>query len=178
MANVTKVKVKFSGDLHPLKILNFATAKLVGESVKGGVLGMISKGISPVQGRGKFEGYASQRLNDKKKYPASVKKKYPGKQTRPVNLNLSGELLKAFGWWITKSAGNFSLTTWVGFKDPSKRTKDLLETHNEGLHKDVPRRQILPDFSKNEKFARKIHSEMVAIYRKRVESIINKANSK
>jgi len=178
MANVTKVKVKFSSDLSPDKILDDATAKLVGETVKDMMLNLISKGISPVRGEGKFKAYAEQRLNDKTKYPKSVKKKFPGKKTRPVNLSLSGELLKKFGWWISKGARGLGKTTWIGFKNPSKRTKDLLETHNEGRHKDVPKRQILPDFSQNEELAVSINRKIVEIYRKRVESIINKANSK
>jgi len=102
----------------------------------------ISQGISPVKSVSRFEGYAAQRLKgskpDSQLYPRSVQKKFPSKAIRPVNLSLSGDFLKT----LQHRVANNKLE--IGHINAGGKTGKLIETHNEGKHPDVPRRQYLP----------------------------------
>lgn len=84
----------------------------VGVAACNRMLELIARGISPIEGKGRFAEYKwagnlkaiKKQLgakNSKKiakaikssKYPYSAMKKYPNKKVRPVNLQLSGEFL-------------------------------------------------------------------------------------
>lgn len=71
------------------KGLTSAEAKAMGEDIVATMKDLISKGISPINGRGRFDGYRGG-------YAEAIKKGYlskHGKKQRPVNLTLSGEFL-------------------------------------------------------------------------------------
>ena len=59
----------------------------MGNYVKIFLLGQTAKGISSVKPGGRFEAYVRQRENNPDKYPMDLK------PLRPVNLNLTGDLL-------------------------------------------------------------------------------------
>lgn len=147
-----------------------STAKKVGNKVVLLMKQLIAKGISPVRGVGKFLGYATQRLNDKTKYPrdSKTRKEFPDKKVRPVNLFLSGEMLSELDHTRLKNG------VQIGFHRASKRSKDKAETHNYGTGS-VPKRKFLPVDSKDELNV-SIMREIKSIYINRIKSIIKGLN--
>lgn len=107
------------------------------------MLDMISKGISPIEGRGRFGAYQAQRqpqspkLKDKKGlkkkqgYPYTVQNKYPNKTVRPVNLKLSGEFLDSL---VAEAKPDSNL----GYKSSIKLTTQ------ESLNKEKGHREYSP----------------------------------
>lgn len=76
------------------------------------VLERISKGISPVLGQGRFKPYSDS-------YKKQIRKgRYRGKSIRPVNLYLTGEMIKTF--FVNPKGNGFR----IGF------TSDLADVHN------------------------------------------------
>lgn len=139
----SKVKLKLNG-LEKLR-KEFSSGPVLDEIGKAVVKGMreaIAIGLSPVAKVGRFDGYAAQRKAGLKPasqlYPNSVKRKFPAKQTRPVNLSLNNKFLNTLGY--QKKA-----RLEVGHIIFDDKTKALFEAHNEGLHPDVPQRQYLPN---------------------------------
>ena len=111
----------------------------------------IAKGMSPIQGWGRFPKYkwvgkALAHL----KYPASVRHKFPGKRDTPVNLSLSGKFLKALKPRATTTGVE------VGFFD-SKYSK-YEQGHREGAN-DQPERPIIP--INEEAFTRNVYQRLV-----------------
>lgn len=120
---MAKVKVNF--DAMKTNIMNKETARKIGVVITGTSKRMISKGLSPVKGEGRFESYAAQRASagakkikkslkskagrakasqiikakEQGSYPWTVMDRFPGKQVRPVNLSLNGWYLKHLRWW-------------------------------------------------------------------------------
>lgn len=169
--------------------------KAVGSAVVSMMKEMIAQGLSPVKGFGRFEGYAAQRqanevkrfavtqakgaqgfyrklskqtLKSSRLYPNSVKKKYPDKQLRPINLKLSGDFLDT----IRHDATNKKAI--IGHIGVSKGSKvDLMfQSHNEGLNKHVPMRKYLPN-GPGENFVVSIQRAIKDIYMKTLKSILN-----
>lgn len=87
----------------------------------------ISKGISPIQGKGRFPAY---------KNPA----RYPGKKKRqrPVNLNLSGDFLNSL---YSEGKSGSSPKIDIGFDNTESYLKEL--GHRDGTN-GQPKRPILP----------------------------------
>lgn len=168
MAVKTKVKLKFDGINRAISkgIIDSKTAGFLGQTIIGEMRAMISIGLSPVKGVGRFEGYKASRasqevkqfvsnvrsdqggyyrklsrklLTSKNFYPNSVKYKYPSKGVRPVNLDLTGKFLDTLGYRRRKNGIE------LGHLSPDQRTRDLFKTHNEGLNKNVPKRKYLPN---------------------------------
>ena len=122
-------------------------AKAMGEAVVGEMKDMISKGISPIAGNGRFPGYLH--ANTKGKYPEKARKDYPSKRSRPVNLHLSGDQLHSLvskpyqarkGWGVE-----------VGYWDSLSKKKE--EGHRVGVHGQPSRPTIPQD---GERFALRI----------------------
>jgi hypothetical protein len=65
----------------------------IAELARKKILDLVSKGISPIEGNGRFPAYKPKEKN--KRYPETVKNDYPAKRRRPVNLELSGKFLRA-----------------------------------------------------------------------------------
>lgn len=95
----------------------------------------ISKGISPIKGKGRFPRYKNP-----SNYPnsRSIRKKFPLKRQRPVNLYLSGEFLKDLK--INIFNGKI-LRFKVGFFNKDSIIKE--RGHREGAN-GQPKRPIIP----------------------------------
>ncbi len=105
-----------------------ASFKTVSKLLKEEILNEIEKGKSPVKGVPRFIPYS-------KTYRDAIKRGYYsqfGKKTRPVNLKLSGKMLRSIK--IRFTAKGFTLF----FADAKA------EYHQEGGGK-LPRRQMLPE---------------------------------
>jgi hypothetical protein len=123
---MAKVTVNF--DMKNTQIITETIAKQMGARTVKIAKDMISKGISPVKGVGRFDGYAATRKTsqlrkvkktfkskkarsaarallkerEQSEYPWTVRDKYPDKKVRPVNLSLNGWYLSHYTWWIHK----------------------------------------------------------------------------
>ncbi len=145
----------------------------------------IKRGISPVDGAGRYEDYSGQknltkeraskrsvrRVGNNKKagrgYPYNVMGKYPDKKVKPVNLFLSGNMLKDFSFEVVMG---FLRVGWID--DRSKFTK-LALYHNEGT-KNMPARPILPTV-RGEQFNATIRSSIQNYINKKLEEIIKRS---
>lgn len=139
----TKVKIELNGPLGELlkgSHLSSEFKSQMGFKVVEDMKQFMSAGQSPVKGVGRFEAYSTQRNKDPKKrlYPFNVKKEYPGKQVRPVNLKLSGDLYDSIDYRVIQSG------VQVGHFSPSKDIREKFEKHNLGTDPRVPKRQYLP----------------------------------
>jgi hypothetical protein len=110
--------------------------KRVPPVLKSEIVSEIKKGRSPVKGQGRLVGYSDSYL----KAIASGRYTNFGKQKRPVNMTLSGKMLKSIFTRFTKRGIE------VGFDDP------LADIHNsQGAGKSKVIRRLLPT-EKGEKF--------------------------
>lgn len=137
---------KFVGDKvkkleRKLKRQNYDS---VGDVIISDMKNLIRKGISPIRGGGRFPRY--KRENDADGYPNTVRKRFPGKRKRPVNLKLSGAFLKALKS-KTISTGR-KLEIEIGYFDPKEAIKE--DGHREGANTQ-PKRPTIP--IKTEEFA-------------------------
>ena len=140
-------------------------AKALGEAVVDEMKSLISKGISPIKSVGRLPGYLYQ--GKKGKYPDSVKKKYPGKKQRPVNLTLTGDMLRALKSRVTK--GKFSSAIEIGYFVEREAKKE--QGHREGVHGQPPRPTI-PEG--DEVFAAKIQTLIIRAYREAYAKFVKK----
>jgi hypothetical protein len=103
---------------HKLKYVHSeAFVKQINRSVVGEIKKLISAGVSPVRGKGRFVEYKNI-----EEYPGKLK------PNRPVNLKLSGRLLYHY---IAKALNAKVLE--IGFPtDTPKEVKVIAQAHNEG----------------------------------------------
>jgi len=125
-----------------LKVRRTDLSKL-GNLVVGEMKSMISKGISPIRGEGRFPRYKFQGVPGK--YPATVKKKFPTKKDRPVNLKLSGKMLKALVFKLKTGARMPTLR--IGYFVKQAIVKE--SGHRDGVN-DQPMRATIPIDGKEE----------------------------
>ena len=154
MAKVT-LKFKGLDSFTRKMILSKKFTKKLGNRVIKDVLASIAVGKSPVKGQGRYVAYKVDRATSslrkelkapgtqrssrgrlrkeirrtsskKNLYPNSVKDDFPNKQKRPINLKLSGAMLKAIKFKATKSG------IIIGLISAKKKLKDIFEAHNEG----------------------------------------------
>lgn len=111
MADVN-VKVKFDITKNIERFLDAATTEAIGSAVVEKAKDMISTGMSPVRGEGRFPSYLPP-------YPKNLK------SSKPVNLYLSGEMMDAFKY---KKSSNNSLT--IGIMDGGSDVKARAQRHN------------------------------------------------
>lgn len=184
-----KVTLKLDPNVTPKIMFSPVLQDRLGSMIVAKMKELIAAGISPVKGEGRFEAYSAQRkanavatVNRKSAggfkraqqvrrssslYPNSVRKQFPGKQLRPVNLNLSGQLINALNY--------FSRTgqVEVGHVNASDRTRRLFDVHNEGKDENVPQRKYLPN-KPGEEFVATIMTMIKSIYRDRIKSQLKK----
>jgi hypothetical protein len=163
---MAKNKAKVNFDIKPIEQqFNSAAqrAKLkatrkIASFIEQKMKDLISKGISPIFGKGRFEGYAAQRYGKQKKkfYPDSVKKDFPSKRRRPVNLFLSGDFLKSLKAYPV-SVGKI----FIGYT--TKYGKKLESGHRDGVN-GQPNRPTIPE-KPNERFAQPILSGIIKLFR-------------
>jgi predicted AlkP superfamily phosphohydrolase/phosphomutase len=112
----------------------------------------IARGVSPVRGQRRFERYKNP-----DKYPGDRKTK------RPVNLEMTGEMLNALDWQDSEGT-----TVTIGFFDPEQSEK--AKYHNDGTA-NMAKRQILPT-KKNEEFNVSITRLIRDLYARIISDII------
>lgn len=156
-------------------------AESMGKEIADEMRSMISKGISPIEGRGRFPEYkavaAAKALKktaakgklgkqtrtqakqlEKQGYPRTVQKQFPDKKLRPVNLKLSGEFLSNLKSKTINIREKFQVN--VGFFS-SKWVK--YETgHREGVN-GQPSRPIIPQ--NDEKLAKRIQLKIREMFK-------------
>lgn len=153
-----KVTSKFAIAELVEQFVTVAVAEAVGRATVDGAKELIAQGISPVARKGRFERY-----KDRFKYPGDLK------PHRPVNLNLSGKMLRAFGW---KREGKFSVK--VGMVKGTERDNDLAVWHNAGTEH-MEARPFIP-LEKGEEWAPRIMREIREIYAERLAVLIERSN--
>jgi len=189
MAKVTvKIKLPTIDKLNKDDIATRKFQKKLGTEVLEEVLDEVSIGKSPVKGQGRYPGYKVDRASasarkrktprsnrkvasmsaDNSFYPNSVKDKFPGKQKRPVNLKLSGKFLSKVNWKRIKGGVE------LGLMSRSEKLRKMFETHNDGSHRHVPRRAIIPT-GMGEKFTAKISRLIKDIYLERIKEMTKKS---
>lgn len=116
----------------------------------------IEVGLSPIQGKGRYEGYKNPT-----NYPDKIQNKFPNKKRRPVNLILSGDFLRTLIYKISLS--NNSIT--IGFFDKKSQKKE--QGHREG-YKGQPSRPIIPEGNEKIKSSiiSKIKNKLISEYNK------------
>lgn len=208
MASATKIAKDLEKELSDLidtlkKKVSKAELDSIGDVAINEMKNLISKGISPIEGKGRFPEYkaagslkgakatskglrdalrvgAGKGANDrgiraalsqstgnekqaKLGYPYSVQKKYPKKRARPVNLELSGDMLDH----LTKRSNAAEKSVEIGFYDQKSIKKEL--GHREGANTQ-PLRPIIP--KANESLAQSIRVKI----ERAVQAIIDKIN--
>jgi hypothetical protein len=121
-------KIKKEISRRAQKTINKSKVK-AGEIIKKEVVSTISKGLSPIEGQGRFQTYSK---SYKEAINSGSYKKF-GKKQSPVNLKLSGKMLKSIKALVTKSG------ITIFFSSP------IAKYHNElGASKKKVIRRLLP----------------------------------
>lgn len=103
-------------------------------------------------------------------YPYSVLDKFPGKRVRPVNLELTGDMLRALIFKIEKKGPR------IGIFEQSEALK--AETHNDGTQvPKVPRRKFIPN-KRGDELVISLMRTIKAIYSEELNAIIKRSNAK
>jgi len=151
--------------------------------VKESIVNDISRGVSPVEGE-RFQKYSDsykEQIRGKALYYTKNGKVYKilaergeklntepakyGKSISPVNLKLSGDMLKSAFAYVKKTAQKFTLE--IGFNN------FLADIHNtQGASKSKVIRRILP--KSGETFNRKINRAITEEINKVIKSVVNK----
>lgn len=157
-AKVT-VKFKILEILENQLIVDSTTADKVGSTVVAEAKKMISQGLSPVRGEKRFEKYKN-------------KEKYPGKKkpATPVNLELTGDMLKGYGYRRGKNNA-----VEIGMVSPTGNRDKVARYHNEGTPK-MAARPITPQ--KGQEYAVSIMQAIRDIFDTRLSKMIRQSNIK
>jgi hypothetical protein len=162
MATVN-VKVKFSIKDYVNDFMDKATRKKLGDTVVAEAKANIAAGISPVRWEGRFEGYSES-------YKAAIrrgKKDLKGKTVRPVNLSVTGDLMREY-----THEGDEN-TVRVGFVDASTQNKKLAGYHIGGTE-NMPSREVVPQ--PGQEWTVRIQQAIKTIYSERLSAIIKRSN--
>jgi hypothetical protein len=142
------------------KFISDMNSQVVGEIKR-----LINAGVSPVQsveGGRRFKKY-----KDEKKYPAKQKAK------RPVNLFLTGEMLREY---VAEKVNGVRLTLGIS-KNASKEVKDRAEGNNIGTVNDkgevaIAARRFVP--LKGETYAVSVIRKLKNLYAQRIKELLLK----
>lgn len=134
--------------------IDSTTAKNVGLYVTQEMETLISKGISPIQGDGKFPKYKNP-----KRYPGQRKPK------SPVNLKLTQDFLNGLSYRIVPSSFGSATELFFGNNQEVKE-----KGHREGAN-GQPKRPILPSV-KGETFTKLIRDLYTELYRERILEVL------
>lgn len=148
------VKVKISAPaLNKLKteLSSERVQRVIARAVIDEMRRFIAIGTSPVRGERRFDSY-----KDKLRYPGDLK------NSKPVNLQLSGDMLNAITFRIVR----FGVK--IGIFD--KRQADKAITHLRGLN-GVPQRKFLP-VDEGDEFIVSIQRSIRTLYAKIISDII------
>lgn len=142
------------------KPIDKATAEKVQKAVVSEMKTLISKGNSPIAGKGKFPPYKNP-------------KKYPGKRkaASPVNLELSGEMLRGLGGSTERTeSGYASVIEYTGTDRDGVENSDKEEGHRLGTN-DQPKRPTIPIAAKGENFVARILKVISDLYKDRLRQL-------
>ena len=143
-------------------IFSKSDAERVGDSMVDEMKDMISKGISPILGWGRFPAYK----NPKEGYPETVLEEYPDKRKTPVNLKLTGDFLRALQAKVVIAGKKARII--IGYWDPVEARKE--EQHREG-HNGQPKRPTIPLGGKGERFAKRIEEIYLKVIQRNVKKL-------
>lgn len=124
---VAKLKAKIKDKTDLKKILNQHVLNEIGATIVDEMKSEIASGNSPIDGHGAFPAY---------KRP----EKYPGKRkpARPVNLELTGQMLNSLQYRINQA----KIAITILYRTKKAQLKEL--GHREGAN-DQPKRPTIPD---------------------------------
>lgn len=140
------------------RTINQKAAKEIAKTIIVEMKELIEDGKSPIAGRGRFPAY-----KDTKKYPGRVKKKFPDKKNRPVNLRLSGKFLSQLKETISPVQKRIT----IGFS--SGYGRKLESGHRDGV-KGQPKRPIIP--GEGEQLAKSIQAVILKLYEQAVRKYL------
>jgi hypothetical protein len=160
----TKVTTRFQILEFLDKFVDGATASAIGHTVVDQAKDMIASGQSPERGWGRFDKYSES-------YKSAIKgNSYPGKKVRPVNLNLTGEMLSGYSF---RRVSDHVIE--VGMTKGSAERKNIAEYHQEGTSR-MPARPLVPH--EGAEWAVSIMRAIRDVYGKRLRQLIERANKK
>lgn len=148
-------------ELNFLKNIQSAVKKTAFNGLPDAIRRSIEKGVSPVQGGGRFKRYSDSYRKAIKNDYESVKEKH-GKQS-PVDMTLTGDMLKSLDIVDSKPG-----TVRLEFDDPK-----AYYHNNSGAGKSRVIRRLLPD-REGEKFSRSVQLTVLGIF----QGIISKVTKK
>lgn len=166
--------------VNPRRVVTPKVAKDLVDGIKEESLKLVEVGKSPVKGKGRFKAYAAQRKKGKKKrkkpglsglYPetSDIRARYPGKKTRPVNLELRSDKP-----YLNSLFDYKKISGGVQFFEPKDDFLQMLYTvHNEGARKDIPKRQVVPEDASQD-YTASVRKIIKSIYNMRIRDIIKK----
>lgn len=141
---MAKVKTDFKDAKNKIRKFKLKAKGRIVRTMEKEIIKSIERGVSPVKGEGRFDGYSQSYLDSIK---AGTHSKY-SKRKRPVNLKLSGKLLKSFFIKVTSKGIK------LGFDNK------LADIHNrKGAGKSKAVRRMLPTNS-GEEFSRSITTRL------------------
>jgi len=180
MKFTAKVDYKALGNLEE-KIADLAEpvdkkqAQTLGKLILKEMKSLIRKGISPLQGKGKFPKYKGSYKDRIRKTGKAYAKKSPGGRARafakrltPVNLKVSGHQMKSLISWTKKVKGSHEAI--IGYRSKFAKDKELghrERKNNQGFRPTIPK-------APREGFARRIQD----VYLKFYNGVINKQTKK
>jgi hypothetical protein len=148
-----RIKALFQDKEIAKKVLSDRFLVTVNEEVVDKViLDLISKGISPVEGK-KFKSY-----KDKDKYPGKLK------PAKPVNLYLEGDMLKTY-----EAKRKTDKSFEVGVMSNDEKVQDYAKYNNSGT-KHIAARRFIP--LKGEQFSSKVRKAFRDVLRKRLQEVL------
>jgi len=154
-----KLDARFKKLTDALKIiggdawLDKETAKALGDVTIEGIKELTRRGISTIQGNGKFKAYKNR-------------KKYPGdrKGATPVNLRLTGDFMNALTKKVVPDGKSYKVEVFYAGDEDLKE-----QGHREGVN-GQPKRPTIP--IGNEKLSATINKELADILKQRLVDLI------
>jgi len=162
--------------LNKLKTpLTSAETNKIGKNMVKAMKRLIAKGIFPIRGGGwpkRFPRY--KRANDPRGYPNTVKRRFPSKRKRPVNLKLSGAFMKDLGHKVLQGGKRGkNIRIEIGYDKAESILKE--KGHREGANSQ-PKRPTIPNPRRKERFAAKVRDEYFKVLLKKFDKITKKRN--
>jgi len=153
---MAKVNVDFGDAKEDIKKFKLKAKGRVAKSLEKEIVKSIERGVSPVKGKIRFPNYS-------RSYQKEIRAgRVDGKRARPVNLKVTGELLKSIFFKITKKG------VLIGFDN------FLADIHNRrGAGKSKVVRRMLPT-NQGEEFSRSITLRMREVLNKLAKQIFKK----
>lgn len=142
------------------------TAKRVGDEIVRLMKSEIKSGKSPIAGKGGFPAY---RGSYRERIQRTGKINGFNKSLQPVNLKVSGQMLRNLKPFVLKTLSASGFQTIVGYRGTLAQQKE--KGHREGVNGQARRPTIPQD---DERFNRKINKRINEIYLKRLNQLLKK----